>query len=85
LTRTERTTWLDRLDLDQDNMRAAINWAVHSGEAEISDRLLFSLWRFLQIPGHLAEARRLTKAVLAVPATDLIAGAKAHEGAGGIA
>jgi predicted ATPase/class 3 adenylate cyclase len=85
LTRSERTTWLDRLDLDQDNMRAAINWAVQGGEAEISDRLLFALWRFFQIRGHLAEARRLTKAVLAVPATDLIARAKAHEGAGGIA
>ncbi len=85
LTRSERTTWLDRLDLDQDNMRAAINWAVQGGEAEISDRLLGALWRFFQIRGHLAEARRLTKAVLAVPATDLIARAKAHEGAGGIA
>ena len=85
LTRSEWTTWLARLDLDQDNMRAAINWAVQRGEAEISDRLLGALWRFFQIRGHLAEARRLTKAVLAVPATDLIARARAYEGAGGVA
>ncbi len=85
LIRSESTTWLARLDLDQDNMRAAINWAVQRGEAEISDRLLGALWRFFQIRGHLAEARRLTKAVLAVPATDLIARARAYEGAGGVA
>jgi tetratricopeptide (TPR) repeat protein len=73
------------LDVDQDNMRAAIGWAVDQKEAEIGDRLLSALWRFFQIRGHLAEARRLTERVLAVPATDLVARAKAHEAAGGIA
>ena len=59
-----------RLDTDHDNIRAAIDWAVANGEAEIALRFLASTWRFWQTRGHLAEARLRAEAILAMDGLD---------------
>jgi predicted ATPase/class 3 adenylate cyclase len=64
--------WLDRLEEDHDNLRAAIGWAIESGDAEIALRLTAKLWRFWQMRGYLAEGRERIEQALAVP------GAAAH-------
>lgn len=67
LTGSKSREWLDRLEGDHDNLRAAIDWAVANGEVEIALRLGASLWRFWQIRGHLNEARDRLNRILAMP------------------
>jgi tetratricopeptide (TPR) repeat protein len=57
---------LDRLELDHDNLRAALDWAVANGEAEIALRMVASVWRFWQMRGHLEEATERIARVLAM-------------------
>jgi predicted ATPase/class 3 adenylate cyclase len=70
LTGPESRRWLDALEQDHDNLRAAIDWAVAQGEAEIALRMGAALWRFWQIRGHLAEARVRLDRILAMPDSD---------------
>jgi predicted ATPase/class 3 adenylate cyclase len=82
-----RTDWLDRLEREHDNMRAAIAWAIERGEAAVAQRLGTALWRFWQMRGHLREGSERLAAILAIEAG---AGrsreyARALEAAGGIA
>ena len=62
-----RKEWLDRLEEDHDNFRAALDWAVESGDARRAMELSTGLWRFWQMRGHLHEGRRRMEAVLAMP------------------
>lgn len=53
--------WLDRLEADADNFRAALERAEAIPDPEAAVRLGFALWRFWQQRGYLREARhRLT-------------------------
>ena len=56
-----------RFELDHDNIRAALDWAVAHNESEIALRLIVATWRFWQRGGHLIEARRRIDAVMALP------------------
>ena len=44
----DRRMWLDLLEQDQDNLRAALDWAVESGEADLAFRLSSAAWRLWQ-------------------------------------
>lgn len=57
----------DRIELDHDNIRAALDWALVHGEAEIAMRLIVATWRFWQRRGHLVEARGRVDMVMALP------------------
>ena len=57
--------WLDRLELEHDNLRAALDRAVADEDAETAIGLAFALWRFWQMRGHLFEARRRLDAMAA--------------------
>jgi predicted ATPase/class 3 adenylate cyclase len=57
---------LDRLELEHDNMRTALEWAVSHGDVGIALRLVAALWRFWQVRGHLSEAWERTRRVLAM-------------------
>ena len=67
LTGPEAREVTGRFELDHDNIRAALDWAVAHNEAEIALRLIVATWRFWQRSGHLIEARRRVDAVIALP------------------
>ena len=57
LSGAEQRQWLDRLERDHDNLRAALDWSTARPEPDIAARLAFALWRFWQQRGYLNEAR----------------------------
>lgn len=57
LTGSEQTTWLERLELDHDNLRAALAWSLGAGDAEGAVALGASLGRFWSMRGHYADGR----------------------------
>ncbi len=58
LTGAEQASWLDRLDDDLENLRAALSWSRDSGAAEMTLRLAASLRFFWRGRGHINEGRR---------------------------
>src|SRR5207248_155991 len=59
LSGPEQQSWLERLECDRDNFRAALDWCKsHPNGAELGLRLAASLSRFWQIRGDLTEGRR---------------------------
>jgi predicted ATPase len=86
LTGADQGEWLDRCDLEQANLRAALRWATDAGEAGRAQAAA-ALWRFWQQRGHLTEGRRWLEEVLAMPSGQAPTGARARAlaGAGGIA
>ncbi|HEX9374285.1 MAG TPA: tetratricopeptide repeat protein, partial [Roseiflexaceae bacterium] len=60
----EQATWLERLEREHDNLRAALDWALDRGESEIALRLSGALWRFWHTRGYLSEGRRLLASAL---------------------
>lgn len=58
--------WLRRLDLEHDNLRAALAWSLEQ-PSDLALRLVGTLWRFWYARGHLSEGRRWLEAALARP------------------
>jgi predicted ATPase/class 3 adenylate cyclase len=65
---SDKRRWLDRLEEDHDNLRAALSWAVERGQAEAALPMVASLWRFWQMRGHLVEGLERVEVALALPA-----------------
>jgi predicted ATPase len=79
---------LDRLEDEHDNLRAAIEQLIGAGDTERASALVFALWRFWHMRGHIAEARTRVDRVLAMPewtAEPGLARLRALEAAGGLA
>lgn len=62
----EQKTWLDRLETEHDNFRAALEWSKADAEGvEAGLRLAGALWWFWEVRGYWIEAREWLKDVLA--------------------
>ena len=57
LSGPDQRRWLDRLELEHDDIRAVLDRAVAEPDPPVAIGLAFSMWRFWQKHGHLAEAR----------------------------
>jgi predicted ATPase/class 3 adenylate cyclase len=54
----DQVAWMERLEADLDNFRAALSWLLEVGEAELALRIGAALSLFWRIRGHLSEGRR---------------------------
>jgi predicted ATPase/DNA-binding SARP family transcriptional activator/Tfp pilus assembly protein PilF len=57
--------WLERLELEHDNLRAALDWAARTGTAEEELRIAVALRRFWLVRGHVREGQRRLEDALA--------------------
>ena len=77
--------WLDRLDEDLDNARAALDRLEASGETQLAMRFAGALWRFWNVRGHLVEGRHRVARALAADERPTAARARALTGASSMA
>jgi DNA-binding CsgD family transcriptional regulator/tetratricopeptide (TPR) repeat protein len=49
--------WMDELDTEQGNLRAALDWALRSGDSETALRICAALWRYWTTRGGSEEGR----------------------------
>jgi predicted ATPase/class 3 adenylate cyclase/Tfp pilus assembly protein PilF len=61
----QSAVWLDRLEAEHDNLRAALAWALDRPADATAMRLAAALWPFWDIRGHYAEGRDWLERVLA--------------------
>ncbi len=54
----EQAVWMDRLEVDLDNLRAGLDWATAAGKGETAIGMVETLWRFWNARGLLSEGRR---------------------------
>ena len=85
LQEKELKGWLDRLELEHDNLRAALDCDLDSRRAESAVRMVHALWRFWQMRGHLREGRSWGERVLALVDGPPLLRLKALGAVGGIA
>jgi non-specific serine/threonine protein kinase len=77
---------VERLAMDADNFRTAIDWATMTGDAELALRLGAALWWSWYVRGHYANGRHALATILAIPGGEQVAvRAKAMTGAGAMA
>jgi tetratricopeptide (TPR) repeat protein len=62
----DQLEWLERLEIEHDNMRAALSWALERDEAEVALRLGGALWWFWWMRGYYSEGRRWLEEGLAM-------------------
>jgi predicted ATPase/DNA-binding SARP family transcriptional activator len=55
--RPQEVTWLDRLEAEHANLRAALAWSRTEAGGETGLRLAVALWAFYSARGHLSEGR----------------------------
>ncbi|GAA2033282.1 hypothetical protein GCM10009819_16700 [Agromyces tropicus] len=80
----DRKVWLDRFDVDHDNVRTALDWAAVHGETDLALRLAASSWRFWQSRGHLQEGKSRLQTVVSLAGGEPASRAAALEALGGV-
>jgi predicted ATPase/class 3 adenylate cyclase len=83
----EDAAWLDRLEQEHDNLRAALSWAIEHEEATLALRVGGALRWFWYMEGYYGEGRRWLEAALDKDwgAAEAEARARALEGVGWLA
>lgn len=72
LTGPDSPSWLARLDLEHDNMRAALQWACEQGDGATALRLAGALWAHWHQRGHLSEGRQWLREALALTGSNSV-------------
>ena len=62
---TNQGAWLDKLQTEHDNIRAALSWALEDGEAALGLRIAGALVEYWAARGHYEEGRGWLEALLA--------------------
>jgi tetratricopeptide (TPR) repeat protein len=73
----DQPIWLERLDRDRDNVRAALEWLRTTRNASWGLRLATALLRYWEVREHFAEGRRWLAAMLALPTASASSPARA--------
>jgi predicted ATPase len=73
--------WLDRLEREHNNFRAALDWLEHAAKTQLALRLVGALQRFWFQKGHWTEGLRRLEQALEADANPTAARAKALQGA----
>jgi len=83
----EQQRWLDRLEVEHDNVRAALSWSFSAADsAQEGLRLAAAIWRFWCVRGYLTEGRdRLAHALASASLAETPVRAKSLSGAGVLA
>lgn len=68
LTGSDQKAWINRLDPDTENLRAAVDWSLEHGQEEITLRIGASNWRFCSIRGLAADCLNRLERAIAAPA-----------------
>ncbi|BDI29302.1 hypothetical protein CCAX7_13530 [Capsulimonas corticalis] len=63
----DQAPWLERMEAEHDNFRAAMHWALESESAEIGLRLAGALAYFWEARGYLGEGQEWLEKLLALP------------------
>jgi predicted ATPase/class 3 adenylate cyclase len=66
----DQAWWIDRLEADGPNVRAAMLHALDVGDVESALRLTAGLWRYWLQTGRLSEGRDLARRAMALPGAD---------------
>jgi tetratricopeptide (TPR) repeat protein len=66
LLKADQVRWLEQLQAEVDNLRAAIRWSVAHKDAERGLRLMGALWRFAEIRGYYMEGRNRAEDVMGI-------------------
>src|SRR5262249_38155368 len=85
LTGPNQNEWLNRLEREHDNLRAAFSRAPELGLLDEALNAAGAIWRFWQQRGYFVEARGIYDRLLALPGAAPAARAHALIGGGGIA
>jgi tetratricopeptide (TPR) repeat protein len=62
----DQLEWIERLEAEHDNMRAALSWALERNEAEVALKLGGALWWFWSVRDYYSEGRRWLEEALAI-------------------
>jgi predicted ATPase/class 3 adenylate cyclase len=85
LTGPQQRAWLETLDAEHDNVRAALRWSETSTEPDVGWRIGGAMWRYWSVRGLFSEGRARLAALLARTHERSAAQAKALHGAGVLA
>ena len=72
-----QVAWVEQLERERDNLRAAMAWLLGRGELERAARLGWALWLFWGIRAHFAEGRRWMEQALSANGSVMSAAARA--------
>lgn len=81
LEAAQSAEWLNRLETDHNNIRAALDWAKED-DSTLGSRLAGAIWRFWWLHGHIREGCDYLDAFLSVRTIDDVTRAKMLSGAG---